>query len=126
MICFEMITVSFDCDGYMMIDKERTIRKAKAKYKEIRPILGKKTLEECFFSLRGEVYFQFRTKDKKRHIVRALWTKTSLQVPAVHWGYIVEPVRRMVNEPMSNSPVLKLMTRPIRVRDLFRKKQLSR
>lgn len=108
-----------------MIDKERTIRKAKAKYKEIRPIRGKKTLEECFLSLRGEIFFLFRTRDKKTHIIKALWIKRPLQVPAIHWGYIVTPVKRMVNEPVSNSPVLKLMTRPIRVRDLFRKKQLT-
>ncbi len=97
-----------------MIDKQRTIRKARAKFKEIRPILGSKTLEECFYSLRGEIYFLFRTKDKKTHVLKALRVRRSLQAPTIHWGYILEPVRNIVTEPVSNSPILKLMTKPIR------------
>ncbi|KMQ50346.1 hypothetical protein CHISP_2709 [Chitinispirillum alkaliphilum] len=121
-----------------MIDKERTIQKAKSKHKEIRPILGKANFRECFFFLHGEFFFLFRTKDNKTHTMRALEVKKSLQMPSIQWAIIVAPVKRMVTRPVSNSPILKLMnqpvrmrpiinvmTRPIKVSDLFKNHQFS-
>ncbi len=121
-----------------MIDKERTINKAKAKFKAIHPAVGKSTLEECFLSLHGEIFFLFRTKDNKSHTLRALEPKRKLAVQSIQWGLIVAPVKEFATQPVGNSPVLKwmtqpvsirpvikAMTRPIRVSDVFRGHQVS-
>jgi len=55
-----------------MVDKQKTIRKAQSRYHSIIPIPGKHALEECFFCLRGRYYFQFKTKDKKVHTMKAV------------------------------------------------------
>jgi hypothetical protein len=54
-----------------MINKEKTIDKAVLKYHSIFPVHGKDSIEECFFNIRGEYYFLFKTKDRTRHIVKA-------------------------------------------------------
>ena len=54
-----------------MVDKLKTIEKARKKYHEIYPVAGKKWLGECFVSLHGEVLLKFRTKDKKLHTMKA-------------------------------------------------------
>ncbi|MDG5816817.1 hypothetical protein QA601_17100 [Chitinispirillales bacterium ANBcel5] len=103
-----------------MIDKQRTISKAKARFKKIYPFVGKSTLEECFFSLQGEYYFLFRTKDKKPHTMRALGPKRKLQVPSIQWGIVVSPVKDFVTQPVSNSPVIKFMSKPVSIRPVVK------
>jgi hypothetical protein len=54
-----------------MINKAKAIEKAVSKYHSIFPIPGKHSIEECFVCIRGEYFFLFKTKDKKRHIIKA-------------------------------------------------------
>ncbi len=65
-----LIKTLFDWRSFM-IDKEKTIEKAISKYHSIYPARGKRSLYDCFFRLRGEHYFVFRTQDKKVHTVKA-------------------------------------------------------
>ena len=67
----------------MTINKTKTIKKAVAKYNIIYPVRGKRSLEECFFCLRGEYYFSFRTEDKKVHKMKAEMIKAPLVSPEV-------------------------------------------
>ena len=54
-----------------MVNKEKTIQRAFSKFDTVLPVQGKKSLDECFFCLRGVFFFQFRTKDKKVHTMKA-------------------------------------------------------
>ncbi len=56
-----------------MIDKDKTIAKALHKYKLVRPVPGKHSLDDCFVCLRGQYYLLFRSSDdKKAHRIRAV------------------------------------------------------
>lgn len=82
-----------------MIDKDRTISKAIAKFHEISPVPGKKSLYECFFSLRGEFLFQFRTSDKRIHTIKALEEKKPLPSFLTEFT-IVTHIYKMLTEPL--------------------------
>jgi hypothetical protein len=82
-----------------MLNKEKTIQKMIARYHEIYPIPGKKNLYECFFCLHGQNVIQFRTKDKKIHIEKAVLDITpepSFQIRSP----ILEAIRRFLTQPV--------------------------
>jgi hypothetical protein len=54
-----------------MVNKQKTIQRAVAKYRTVLPVRGKNSLDECFFCLRGIFFFQFRTQDKNVHTWKA-------------------------------------------------------
>jgi hypothetical protein len=91
-----------------MINKELTIRKASGKYKIIYPLKGKRSLEECFFYLRGVAYFQFLTKDRKVRLMKASLTRAPVEAVAFNRETLVQIVR--------------FINRPILVRSLFLRK----
>lgn len=88
-----------------MINKDKTIAKAFSKYHEIYPIVGKKTLTDCFFSLRGEILFQFRGKDKKVHVMKAVEEKRTEPIICMQWDFF--------------GKMHTALTRPILIRSLF-------
>jgi hypothetical protein len=95
-----------------MIDKEKTIDRAIAKYHAIFPASGKHSLNECFFRLRGEYFFVFMTKNKKVHTMPAC-------------------IRRTVSAPASGtsrekeSLIFKVLNKPIIIRSLIVKKPVG-
>ena len=91
-----------------MIDKDKTIKKAVDRYEFIFPVNGKHSIDECFFSLRGEIYFIFRTKDKKTHTVKAEKIRTA-------------PVSRGSGTETFKS-LLKVINKPIIVRSVIARK----
>lgn len=93
-----------------MIDKEKTIKKAIAKYNYLYPVRGKRSIEDSFFSMRGETYLIFHTKDKKVHRVRA----EEARVPAQHAGG---------REALDS--IIKALNRPIIVRSLVARKPVK-
>ena len=94
--------------GTGMIDRERTIRKAVARYNLIFPVKGKQLLEECFFCLRGEYHLVFKTKDNKVHTMKACEMHTNVAVHQVH--------REQAES------FFKLLNKPIIIRSLFVRK----
>lgn len=54
-----------------MLNKKKTIQRAFSKYDTVLPVQGKRSLDECFFYLRGVFFFQFRTKDENVHTMKA-------------------------------------------------------
>jgi hypothetical protein len=95
----------------MMINKTKTIKKAVAKYNIIYPVRGKHSLEECFFCLRGEYYFSFRTENKKVHKMQAEMIKAPLVSPEVK------------RETMSS--LAKVLNKPIIIRSILTKKPVK-
>jgi hypothetical protein len=87
-----------------MIDKEKTIGKAILKYKTIYPISGKKSLNDSFFYLHGDILFLFCTKDKKIHKIKAV--KVSPVIPIRNNRY------RFLNN------IYKFLTKPIKLSSL--------
>jgi hypothetical protein len=83
-----------------MVNKRKTIDKLMARYREVYPIPGKKTLYDCFFCLHGQHYIQFRTQDKRLHVEKVCRTESEIMRirPYDHlWDLIVkfltQPVR---------------------------------
>ena len=95
-----------------MIDKEKTIKKAIAKYNYLFPVRGKHSIEECFFSMRGETYLIFRTKNDKIRRVRAEYAK-----PPV--------VTDKTGSHEGIESIIKALNRPIIVRSLFTGKPVN-
>lgn len=95
----------------MMINKEKTIKKAVSKYNIIYPVRGKHSLEECFFCLRGEYYFSFRTEDKKVHKMNADMVKQPLVSP--------EEKREAIDS------LVKVLNKPIFFRSFLSKKPVN-
>lgn len=91
-----------------MVNKKKYINKAMLKYKAILPIPGKKSLEECFFCLRGEYFFQFRTKDRKTHSMRVASTL---------------PTQGLCFNRELLATAFRAINRPILVRSLFLRKR---
>jgi hypothetical protein len=82
-----------------MINREKTIQKMIKRYREIFPIPGKKTLNECFFCLHGQAVIQFRTKDKKVHIAKAcieIQCEPGVRVQAP----VLDSIRKFFNQPI--------------------------
>lgn len=94
-----------------MIDKEKTIARAIAKYHTIFPVRGKHLYEECFACLRGEYYFTFMTKDKKSHCIKASETRPVYTAPHI---------RHEVFDSL-----LKALNTPIIIRSLITKKPVK-
>lgn len=94
-----------------MFDRKKTIQQALSKYKTIFPINGKHTLEECFFCLRGEYRFVFKTKDKKMHTMKARLVHKAHEMPRI--------------DAESFSALFKLINKPIIVRSLIIKKPVK-
>ena len=82
-----------------MINREKTIQKMIKRYREIFPIPGKKTLNECFFSLHGQEVIQFRTKDKKVHIVKAC-IEIQREPGARMKASVFDSIRKFFNQPI--------------------------
>ena len=95
----------------MMIDKLKTIKKAVGKYKDIYPVKGKTAISDCFFCLRGEYFFIFRTKDRKIHKMR------------------VEKERQVVSSLAINrdtfNSIFRTLNTPIMVRSLITRKPVK-
>ena len=89
---------------FIMIDKEKTIKKAIARYNSLFPVRGKHSIEECFFSLRGETYLVFRTKKDKIHRVKAEYMK---------------PVAPAARNHETLAAIIRALNRPIIVRSLI-------
>jgi hypothetical protein len=83
-----------------MISKEKTITKALNRYKEIYPMKNKKTFEECFFYLHGEVLFVFRTKNMKIRTLKAVKI-----APIIHtqssYLQVLSSIHKMLTKPIS-------------------------
>jgi len=94
-----------------MIDKDKTVARAIAKYHTIFPIKGKQSLYECFSSLRGDTFLTFRTKDKKIHCIKASET---------HTVYASLPARHEVFDS-----IIKALNTPIIIRSLITKKPVK-
>jgi hypothetical protein len=88
-----------------MIDREKTIAKALSKFHSISPVYGKKTLQECFMSVRGEWFFLFRTGDKRKHMIKAEISRPTVTFETMNRDLL--------------SSIYKTMNRPILVRSLF-------
>ena len=86
----------------------KTIKNAISKYRTIYPIAGKRSLDDCFFFLRGEAFFQFKTKDKKVHSIKASITRPVME--ATYFN------REML------SYIVKIINQPILIRSLFFRK----
>jgi len=91
-----------------MVKKDTTIKKAMTKYHAIFPIRGKNSIEECFFCMRGEYFFLFRTEDKKRHILKAEMSRPSFPSADTNQDFIIS--------------AFQFLNKPIYVRSLFIKK----
>jgi len=83
-----------------MVDKDKTIVKALHKYRHVRPLPGKRNLDECFVCLRGQYYLLFRTDDdKKAHRIRAV-----ARIPKKHyvtmWLKSVASYCYLLNKPI--------------------------
>jgi hypothetical protein len=90
-----------------MINKEKTILKAVSKYHSLLPIHGRNSIEDCFFCVRGDYFFLFKTMDKKRHIIKA-----EVSGPDLASLYF--------NREFLNA-IYKALNKPILVRSLFLK-----
>ncbi|MBN1578126.1 MAG: hypothetical protein JW913_16310 [Chitinispirillaceae bacterium] len=94
-----------------MINKDKTIAKAVSKYHSIFPVRGKHSIDDCFFCMRGEYFFIFRTKDKKVHTMRAEEFR---------------PVSTSVNINRETlDSIFKMLNKPILVRSLIVKKPIG-
>jgi hypothetical protein len=82
-----------------MLNKEKTVQKMIARYHEIYPIPGKKNLYECFFCLHGQNVIQFRTKDKKVHIEKAVLEFVSEPLFVIHSPFL-ETIKRFLTQPI--------------------------
>lgn len=83
-----------------MINKEKTIRKLRARYHEIFPIPGKRDLHDCFFCLHGQIVIQFRTKDKKVHVEKACLELPQQQPVHIFNFPFFESIRRFLTQPI--------------------------
>ncbi|MBN1759133.1 MAG: hypothetical protein JW863_12485 [Chitinispirillaceae bacterium] len=83
-----------------MIDKEKTIKKAIAKYNYLFPVRGKHSIGECFFSLRGETYLIFRTKKDKIRRVRAEYAKPPVVTDETGSREGIESIIKALNRPI--------------------------
>lgn len=92
-----------------MIDREKTVEKAIQRHHELFPVRGKKSLYDCFFNLRGEIFFIFRTKDKKIHKVRAEQSRdtSSSKIILPEIGTVLEALNRpiIIRSVLSRKPV---------------------
>ncbi|MBN1307106.1 MAG: hypothetical protein JXA18_04260 [Chitinispirillaceae bacterium] len=82
-----------------MINKDKTINKAVSKYHAIFPVRGKHSIDECFFCLRGEYFFIFRTKDKKVHTLKAEKCRpvsASSNIKRETWDSIVKALNKPI------------------------------
>ena len=95
-----------------MIDKEKTIDRAIAKYHTIFPARGKHSLNECFFRLRGDYFFVFMTKDKRVHTMQPCMRRTVF-APAAG------------NNREKGSSIFEVLNKPIIVRSLLVKKPVE-
>jgi hypothetical protein len=91
-----------------MIDKEKTIKKAISRHGYLYPVRGKHSIEDCFFSLRGETYLMFRTKDKKVHRAKA--------------ELLRPPTTGSIGSRETLDSIIKTLNRPIILRSLISKK----
>lgn len=88
-----------------MVNKQKTIQRAVAKYHTVLPIRGKNSLDECFFCLRGIFFFQFRTPDKNVHTLKAYINREG---NAVKNKNVFSAFITKLNEPLSiRSPIIK-------------------
>lgn len=115
-----------------MVDKNRTIKKAQSKYREIMPVPKKHSLEECFYCLRGTFFFQFRTKkDKKLHTVRACRIRPSFSTMADRelWLAMYHTLNRPINIRLALpdreewEKFFRFLNRPILLRKLLPKRE---
>jgi hypothetical protein len=83
-----------------MINKEKTIRKMRARYHEILPIPGKRDLNDCFFCLHGQIVIQFRTKDKKVHVEKACLELPQQQSLQIFSSPFLGSIRRFLTQPI--------------------------
>jgi len=88
-----------------MISKEKTINKALNRYKEIYPMKNKKTFEECFFYLHGEVLFVFRTKNMKIRTIKAVKTAPIMQPASSHFQFLIS-IYKVLTKPISVSTLI--------------------
>jgi hypothetical protein len=83
-----------------MINKDKTIQKAFQKYNEIYPVGGKKSLDDCFFCLHGQIVFQFQTKDRKNHFIRAIEQSHSIVINKnTLWGKLYKFFSQPITVP---------------------------
>jgi hypothetical protein len=83
-----------------MISKEKTINKALSRYKEIYPMKNKKSFDECFFYLHGEVLFVFRTKNKKIRTIKAVKTTPAIQIQNSYLLFFIS-IYKVLTKPIS-------------------------
>jgi hypothetical protein len=89
-----------------MINKEKTITKAFKKYKDIYPMKDKKTFEECFFFLHGEILFVFRTKNMKIRTLKAVRTAPIIYTRSSYWQFLTS-IRKVLTKPISFSTLVR-------------------
>lgn len=89
-----------------MISKEKTITKALKKYKDIYPMKNKKTFEECFFFLHGEILFVFRTKNMKIRTLKAVRTEPIISTQSSYWQFL-NSIYKVLTKPISLSTLVK-------------------
>jgi predicted N-acyltransferase len=82
-----------------MIDKQKTIAKAISKYEYVFPVYGKDSLNECFFCARGEYFFLFRTKDKKKRMMKAEISRSSVSFEGIN-RELLSSIYRTLNKPI--------------------------
>lgn len=88
-----------------MISKEKTIKKALNRYKEIYPMKNKKTFEECFFYLHGEILFVFRTKNMKIRTIKAVRTAPIIQPANSYFRFLIS-IHKVFTKPISISTLI--------------------
>lgn len=83
-----------------MIDKDKTIAKALHKYRQVSPVPGKHSLDDCFVCLRGQYFLLFRTdNDKKAHRIRAV-TRLPKQHYMRNWLISMASYCYLLNKPI--------------------------
>ncbi len=92
-----------------MINKDKAIKKAVAKYHSIFPVRGKQSIEECFFCWRGEYYFLFKTKDKKSHVMKAELSRPVTASVDINRDLFL-PLYKVLNKPILVRPLFMINT----------------
>jgi hypothetical protein len=88
-----------------MINKDKTIAKAVSKYHSILPVMGRRSIDDCFICVRGEYFFLFKTKDKIKHIIKAEIAQPDL-APLYFNRDFFYTIIKTLNKPIVVPPLL--------------------